>query len=510
MAVLLATLVLVLATAISSPMKDDVAWLLYVARKWLGGERLYQDIVEVNPPLIIWIYALPAMLSSWFGISPKTISEPMFAALLLGCAWWTADLLRGRDPLFARRLPAFGAIGTVLLLLPGVEFGQREHLLVAAALPYLALFVRETQGEAEPRRTAVLAGVLAALGCALKPSYAMAFGLLELIGWMRGTRITRLAVLSAAATLGLYGLGVLLFCPAFLDNAVPLALALYGGTDTPCRQILAESHSLLGGVAVTVVLALQARYTMRQQPFLRALLIALATFALAATISYILQGKNWFYHRLPAATVTVLALLLWTGAMLRQRPRPSLHIAIPAVLVLAVLAEFGWSDYWRMQSWVVAAVEPNLSTEVKLERLVRREHAHTYIAFSEWIALGFPVVNNTGVAWASRFNSMSTTSSPSRSQLHSSHAIDDAPGNLPGCLGFSQRWWSAPAEDSRRLLNNCCHHTLYACLEHSRSSSRNESLDEEGAPEPAAEPVWGCPEHGLHGKSKRTYVRVDS
>jgi hypothetical protein len=41
-----------------------------------------------------------------------------------------------------------------------------------------------------------------------------------------------------------------------------------------------------------------------------------------------------------------------------------------------------------------------------LEAIVRAEHARTYIAFSEWIALGFPVVNNTGVSWASRFDSM--------------------------------------------------------------------------------------------------------
>jgi hypothetical protein len=55
---------------------------------------------------------------------------------------------------------------------------------------------------------------------------------------------------------------------------------------------------------------------------------------------------------------------------------------------------------------VEGAVNPGQTTVVKLERLVRREHAHTYIAFSEWIALGFPVVNNTGVTWASRFDSM--------------------------------------------------------------------------------------------------------
>ena len=51
-------------------------------------------------------------------------------------------------------------------------------------------------------------------------------------------------------------------------------------------------------------------------------------------------------------------------------------------------------------------MEPEQGTVVKLERLIRQQHARTYIAFSEWIALGFPVVNNTGVAWASRFDSM--------------------------------------------------------------------------------------------------------
>jgi hypothetical protein len=227
------------------------------------------------------------------------------------------------------------------------------------------------------------------------------------VGWARGGRPSRLSVLATLGTLGAYGLGVLIFCPAFLDNAIPLALALYGATDTPCWQILLESRVLLGGVGITVVLAALSRRTLPDgQPFLRALLIGLAAFALAATVSYILQGKNWFYHRLPASTAAVLALLLWGAAVLRDRPRPSLRLAVPGALAMLALAEFTWADYDRLKIWVDAAVEPNLSTEVKLERLVKRENAKTYIAFSEWIALGFPVVNNTGVTWASRFDSM--------------------------------------------------------------------------------------------------------
>ena len=86
----------VLVTAMRSPLKDDVAWLLYVARKWLEGQRLYEDLVEVNPPLIIWIYAVPAWLAKTFDVAPKLIAVPYFALFLVGTAAWSARLLQGR------------------------------------------------------------------------------------------------------------------------------------------------------------------------------------------------------------------------------------------------------------------------------------------------------------------------------------------------------------------------------------------------------------------------------
>ncbi|MCW3476817.1 hypothetical protein [Limobrevibacterium gyesilva] len=415
MTALLITLCLVLTVAIRSPLKDDVAWLLYVARKWLAGQRLYEDLIEVNPPLIVWIYALPAGLANWLGAAPKLIAAPFFAALVLGSAWWSACLLQGRSPLFARRVPVFAVIGIALLGMPGVEFGQREHLLVAAALPYLCLFARELDGEREPRLNAALAGLVAGLGCALKPTYVLAFVLMELIAALRGRRPVRAATIAAAGAMGAYGLGVLLFCPAFMEKAVPLALALYGGTDTPYWQILAESSRLLFGQVVIVLLCWSSSTTLaRRSPFLRHLLLALTAFAIGTTVVFVMQGKNWFYHRLPATTTTILALLLWSAAVLPRRPFAALsgltwaraRDLVPVPLVLASLVAFAISDYDRMKPWVEAAVEPETSTEVKLERLVRKEKARTYIAFSEWIALGFPVVNNTGVAWASRFDSM--------------------------------------------------------------------------------------------------------
>ena len=409
-ALLLAALALVLITSARTPQKDDVAWLLYVARKWLGGQRLYEDLVEVNPPLIVWIYAVPAAFAGWFDLPPRLVATPMFAGLVLASSWWSAGLLHGRAALFARRLPVFAVLASLLMLLPGEEFGQREHLLIVAALPYLILFARALDREAEPTYGALAAGLVCGLGCALKPTYAVALLLLELTGLLRGHNPIRRASVAAFASMLFYGIGVLVFCPAFLEKAVPLALALYGGTDTPFWQLILDSRRMLFGQTVLLLLCWSNRTPLaRRWPFLRHLLLALLVFAIGSGLVFVLQGKNWFYHRLPAVVATVLALVLWIAAMVPHRLRPPFglgRLALPMTLALGALALFLQTDVQRLSHWVQLAVEPDQSTEVKLEQLIRKRHAHTYIAFSEWIGLGFPVVDNTGVTWASRFDSM--------------------------------------------------------------------------------------------------------
>jgi hypothetical protein len=411
-ALLVAVLALVLTTTIRSPQKDDVAWLLYVARRWLAGQRLYEDLVEVNPPLIIWIYAVPAWVATWLHTTPKLIAIPFFASLVLASAWWSACLLHGRSALFARRTPIFAIIGIILLVLPGVEFGQREHLMTAAILPYLCAMAVWLDGGVMSRRTNLAVGILAGLGCALKPTYGLAFILPELLGLLRGRPLFRTQTLAAFFAALLYGIAVLVFCPAFLKHAVPLALALYGGTDTAMVDLLYAARVLLFGAGVVSLLWVTThRQLAARSSFTANLYAILTTFAVGATVVYVLQGKDWFYHTIPAAMTTVLALILWAmeilpRARLAPLALPVRRLAPCAALAGVALFAFAATGLNRMRPWIEEAVEPELSTEVRLEKIIKHENARTYIAFSEWIGLGFPVVNDTGVVWTSRFDSM--------------------------------------------------------------------------------------------------------
>jgi hypothetical protein len=399
---LLSVLAVVLFATLRSPLKDDIAWLLYVARRWMAGRELYVDVVEVNPPLIVWISAVPLEIARWLGVNPQYVAMPGFIAVVLGCAWWTASLLRSFGGLFSDRLPVFAAIGTVLLVVPGSDLGQREHLLVAAVLPYLVLFAGSLNGIRPRTRSAILAGVLAGLGCALKPRYAGVFVVLECVALSYGLRPWRAKPIAAAVTMTAYAAVVAVFCPAYIRRAVPLALALYGATDVPFLALLRDSSVLMIGELLAILLLWMRRRALDE----RSLILTLIVFAVTSTAICFVDGKDWFYHRLPATVATVLALLCWGVSSFVHRRSAIGGVRLPIAVAGLAMAIFVVASFQRLESEVAQAVQPEDTTVARLEQLIRKEHARTYIAFSEWIALGFPVVNNTGVAWASRFDSM--------------------------------------------------------------------------------------------------------
>ena len=373
-ALVLAALGLMLFVLLRTPMKDDIAWLLWVARQWLKGKRLYVDVIEVNPPLIVWISAIPVLAGDMLGVSAKPLALLLFAGAALGSAWTTARLLLGLGPAF-RCLPAtFAAIACVLILMPGIEFGQREHLLTIAVLPHLAILIRSLEGQATGWRMATGNAVLAGLGAALKPRYLLCLGVVELVGWLqRGFRL-RLSPFVAFGVAGLYAAAILFLYPSFVDRAVPLALTLYGGTDSGFLSLLADSWRLMVGVILAVALT----FTTPRGSTARRVMAVLSGFAVTATAVMFLDGKNWFYHRIPASIVVTLSLIYWCAEAAALRRRGGLRgLRFPVLMLVALtpLAIQAQNLAGRLQDRLVLAMEPELSTEVKLERLIRQEKA---------------------------------------------------------------------------------------------------------------------------------------
>jgi hypothetical protein len=398
---LLGALGFVLFTTLGSPLKDDTAWLLYVAQQWLAGRQLYVDLIEVNPPMIVWILALPVATAAALGVTAKVVAVPFFTACMLGSAGWCAKLLRGFGPLGTTPVTLFAVIGTVLLVLPGLEFGQREHLFAAAALPYLCIFARSLDGTHPRPVEETIAGILAGLGCAVKPQFLVAFALLEIVGRVHGLRLLRRMTLSVAVTMLVYIAAVLALHPAYFRSAIPLGLALYGFSDASWTQLLTSGRGALLGSVVAVMLW----WIYRRKVSDSTLPLTLTVFAAGSILVWLLQEKSWFYHLLPATIFTTLVLAYWASAL----PRPGIgrcSALFIATSVIIGLSGIGLAAFSRWQDQIATTVGFRTPTEQKLEALIRSERAKSYIAFSQWIALGFPVVNATGVVWSLRFDSM--------------------------------------------------------------------------------------------------------
>jgi hypothetical protein len=394
---------IVLVVTMRAPLKDDIAWLLHIAQDLLRGKQLYIDDIEINPPLVIWLLLVPAEIGRLTGISAALFAELLFSGAIIGSALWSAQLLKGYSPLFASWPPVFAAIGIVLVTIPGVEFGQREHLLAASALPYLCLVAQRLRRRQPHTLEALACGTLAAIGCALKPNYAIAFLGLEALALLRGgVRPWRPEAIAMAMLLLAYGAAVLVLFPVYLHVIIPLTLDLYGASDVSLGVLLLQSRTLLVGLAVVLVLCLRRSEWTRRDP----LFLALAVFACGATLACFAEDKDWFYHRLPAAIVVVLALLYWTVATLADRSTVTRRKLAALAISACVLGAFAGAAVDRLTPRVELALGERTAPETRIEDLIKRSGAHRYMAFSQSLSPGFPVVDAAGAVWTSRFDSM--------------------------------------------------------------------------------------------------------
>ena len=168
-------------------------WLVDVARRVARGEVLYRDVLEINPPLIVWLllpFARTSHPLEWFlaGTVGLAVASSVLAARALG------------------RPGALVATLAVLLVVPIGWFGQREHLAIALILPWLLGTLRERDGRAVGVPVAVLAGI----GFSLKPQLLVAFVLVTLF-----TRRLGRGGIVLLAVVALYALLVAVLTPDY-------------------------------------------------------------------------------------------------------------------------------------------------------------------------------------------------------------------------------------------------------------------------------------------------------
>jgi hypothetical protein len=387
-----------LAAQLGALINHDTGWYLYAAGRLLDGGRLYDDIfVEVNPPLGLFLAVPPVAAShatGLFAVDLFAIYLYVLIGLSLAAVWW---LLRGRPEVPASLRNGLVLTAAVILTVsPADQFGQREHFLMALALPYLALAALRATGARCAWPLAALIGAAAALGFGLKPHYLLVPLALE-VYLLVGRRILRGCLrpetLALAAGCTLYLAAVALFAPDYLSRIGPYALEVYNEAYRNPLWI-----NLFRGETLLLPLACLAQLSVRRAQRVPApgdvFLIASSVFFLA----YLVQMKGWDYHLYPATTCLTLGFvaiflngLLSLGTGTREAGRP---VLVLAALVAAFIPVAGDSLRGSYRNGFMEVMTPH----------VERHAAGGSIAIlTTNVWPGFPMVNYTGVGWSSRF-----------------------------------------------------------------------------------------------------------
>lgn len=294
------------------PLNHDVAWVLQGAGKLLDGARFGRDVVDVNPPMAWWIAAVPVQIGGMIGLEPAIAFTLFVIGFSLLSVWLTGVALRGTGLTIIARSLVLVASAVTLVIVPGYDFGQREHLMVIVTLPYLAMASGRALGRPYPVTLALCIGVLVSVGCCLKPHFLAIPALVEL--WLvlsrRSPMVFRPEIFAATAAGLLYLLAVGAVAPDYLTTVVPEAMASYGAYSMPRSAVVTGLLVEILPFAIgAVLIALAAR---RPAPTFAALLWLAA---LGSGLAAVMQSKGWSYHFLPCISFALLGCLTYFSSI---------------------------------------------------------------------------------------------------------------------------------------------------------------------------------------------------
>jgi hypothetical protein len=411
-----------LAAQFRSYAGPDMGFLLDEAARALDGARLYVDLVDINPPLIVLLNMAAVLSARFFGITDilayRLGCTAFLLALLLLAGWLLRRLFPG-EVVLRRALVLLLAFA--LFTLAGPDFGEREHLLLALVIPYLLLAVARATGREIPTAPAVLVGLLAASAFVLKPPFVLLLLVVE--GYLRLSR--RVAwgkvlpeTMTIAAFLVLYAAAILLWAPGYLRLiqllAGPYARFLY----VPFWELLVR-----GPGALLTVFALLASIALRRHARHLELLGVFALGALGCLVAGAAQQKGFGYHFYPALALAtiVLGIVAWEG---RESPRnrvASLYRVLAVSLLATVIVVVCVRN-------AASALRPTRDVEQQhMERLLPIVRAHAggegVYVMSYNISSAYPLINYAGARSASRFAQLWILAAAYMEQLKSSRPL---------------------------------------------------------------------------------------
>lgn len=297
----------------------DVSQLLHATRLMLSGGTYTQDFFIPNPPMILFLYTPPIILSKLLHVKimiPFRIYIYLLSTLSLILCCSLARSIFSKEDKF---LTGFFLVtlASLYLVLPFCQFGQRDILLFILIMPYLFLVTLRLQDTHINHYYAVLIGLLAGVGVSIKPHFFIIPFLIECryIFTKRNVYALLRPELLSIIVLSLFYTSILfVFYPDFVATVIPFILHSYYsnvGISWPTMIL-----NPLASFSLIAILFYITQYKNNRYRILSSILmIALMSFL----ILYFSQRTTFMYHLLPCFFMAILLLVLLYGMLITQR-----------------------------------------------------------------------------------------------------------------------------------------------------------------------------------------------
>ena len=374
----------------------DAAWYLYMVDRWRDGATLYRDVIDTNPPLIVWLSSPPVLAARALGVAAPALFKAYVFALAAMSLWCAARITARTWP--DRMFPIVAAAAFLCLPFVKQDFGQREHFAVLLTLPYVLM---AASPRAFTRAESWTAGVAAGCGFALKPHFLVAWILVEACALFYAGR-TRLRAPEPAAvvlTVAAYAIAVVVLTPEYLAVAAQVR-EVYGGLNASFAALFRLREVQVWIAAAAVWAAIRWGAGDRLPPVLFA---AATGFLLAA----LLQLKGWSYHLYPARVLLALFFVVAATVLIERAPALAaqlrggtrgLAVVFAAVLV-ASSARYVLEARRQTTADLVTPLIEAIRTQAPAGPVA-------VLSTRTFVSPAFPAVNYTGAAWGLRQNSL--------------------------------------------------------------------------------------------------------
>ncbi len=367
----------------------DAYWILHIAERLLDGQKAYVDFIEVNPPLIIWMTSIPVWLANIFEIDP----EITFKLFLLGMTLISLYLIwivLVKAQTYAKKTILFTAT-LVLVIFPNDLFGQREHIMLVLALPYIFTVYARSKNVKLSQTHLVFSSVLAALGICIKPYFVLIPGILELylLYKLRTNTFKRIEPYILVFVGLSYLVSIFIFTPEYVNDIVPYLSQVYqAGTGATLIPLVVTSATLIS-LVLTIIYIIQKYHTHVDELYT---VICLAAFA--NYLSYIVQLKGWLNHLYPS---NAMIFILAAGLAVELFTRKKTYVFAGFIALQCLLITYSSLSYDKL--------EPHNEKYFK-NILKDYPEAKSVFVMSTWIQDGFPLINHSRFQWGSRFPSL--------------------------------------------------------------------------------------------------------